>query len=216
MFPSFPSKNIVNCCNAYRKSFSHVFGLLNVFQRPYFQNIFFCKFRHSVRFTLEYGFRLCNASVSISDRRIASPFFNFVGIVFGNCPKKQVKRVDARWIVASMANAKSFFNSSVVKHVGNSMCFKHFPICSASPAYAHHSIASWKPCASPIPAIKIIFFIDVIKKSLGFFFCKFIYKFTVLCKNFFSVINHSRFMVLMLESRLAVTSATCFILPNAV
>jgi hypothetical protein len=56
----------------------------------------------------------------------------------------------------------------------------------------------------------------VIKKSLGFFFCKFIYKFTVLCKNFFSVINHSRFMVLMLESRLAVTSATCFILPNAV
>lgn len=106
----------------------------SLMQGSYFQNIFFGEFRQPGPFP---------------SRRIAPLFLRLVGHVVLICSKKQMLWIDARWVVAFVANTKTGWDGSKIQKPNNAV---GSPLLLAMNAQAGNSIAIFIPPSNPRPA----------------------------------------------------------------
>ena len=182
----------------------------------------FCNSIFQSDFLLGYGFGCCvfflnfqnliygkfGFVVFLSGQFIGSALVHHVGHIFGMSSFPKMFRIYASTIIARVADFFGRIKIWIKRHENPPVrghCFSR---------NLKSSVSSFTFSQKPNHALARFFY--VFPKSFNVFWIKLNCVFRSFCKNFISVVNHSRFMVAALKSRLAVTSATCFILPLAV
>ncbi len=75
-----------------------------------------------------------------------SPLFNFVVGIVRSGSKEKMFRIAARWVVALVKDAKTFWNLSVGKFIGNPAGNLHLSSNRETP------VSVWRPATRPLPA----------------------------------------------------------------
>ena len=96
-------------------------------KRADFQNVGFSELGHSVSGSFRPPFRVSTRAVRVAARLVPTTFTLSVSGVVGIGSKEKVIRIDARWIVACVADAKSARLHSCAYKIGDAVGTVPFP-----------------------------------------------------------------------------------------